>query len=178
VLEHPDLAGGATPRQQRNHLFYNLQSGRFREVTGSGIDAVRVSRGLAVGDLDGDGDLDIAIANCDDVAEVYENLAPQGNWLAVDLAGRKSEGFGIGAKLEVEAGGRRQMREARTASSYLSQNELTLRVGLGGSAAASPAASANPATPVDIDRLTVRWPSGKVQVFERLPAGRRVLVPE
>jgi enediyne biosynthesis protein E4 len=176
VLEHPELARGASPRKQRNQLFENLGNGRFREVTDGGLDAVRVSRGLAVADLDGDGDLDVAIANCDDVAEVYENLAPQGEWLAIDLAGRKSDRFGIGAKVEVEAGGRRQMREARTASSYLSQNELTLRVGLG--TPATPATPATPVTPVNIDRLTVRWPRGKVQVFEGLPAGRRVVVTE
>jgi enediyne biosynthesis protein E4 len=112
--------------------------------------------------LDGDGDLEIAVNNSDDFAEVYENVSTTGSWLAIDLQAARGNRHGIGARLELESAGRRQEREVRTGASYLSQSALTAHFGLG----AAPRA----------DRLTVRWPDGKVQVFEDLPARRRVAV--
>jgi hypothetical protein len=155
--------------RQRNQLFENLGDGRFREETASGMDVVRASRGLACGDLDGDGDLDVAIVNSNEPAEVYENVtgAP-GGWLLVDLAGPAGPAgknrFGIGARLEVEAGGKKQIREVRTGSSYLSQNALAAHFGVGKSER--------------IDRLTVRRPGTPrtVQVFVNLPANRRLVI--
>ncbi|HEX9668677.1 MAG TPA: CRTAC1 family protein [Thermoanaerobaculia bacterium] len=164
VLDRPELFGSPSPYAQRNQVFENLGDGRFREVLDAGLDVVRVSRGLAAGDLDGDADLDLVVVNSNQPAEVYENLAG-GRWLAVELVGRESNRFGIGARLELEAGGRRQVREARTASSYLSQNALTVHFGL-------------PAAAAGVDRLLVRWPSGRRQRVEGLPAGRRLVLFE
>ncbi|MGH9361022.1 MAG: CRTAC1 family protein [Thermoanaerobaculia bacterium] len=162
VLDRPELSGSTSSYAQRNQLFENLGDGRFREALDTGLDVVRVSRGLAAGDLDGDGDLDLAIVNSNQPAEVYENLAA-GRRLAVELVGRESNRFGVGARLALEAGGKRQVREARTASSYLSQNALTVHFGL-------PAPA--------VDWLLVRWPSGKAQRFLALPADRRLVVAE
>ena len=147
--------------EQRNQVFENLGNGRFREDTATGMDAVRSSRGLATGDLDGDGDLEVVIVDSNAAAEVYENASEGGRWLGVDLAVPTGNRFGIGARVEVEAGGKKQIRDVRTASSYLSQNALTAHFGLG---------KADP-----VDRLTVRRP-GKVQVFLGLPANRRVIL--
>ncbi|MFP5283129.1 MAG: ASPIC/UnbV domain-containing protein, partial [Actinomycetes bacterium] len=69
-----------------------------------------------------------------------------------------------GARVELEAGGRKQVRETRTGTSYLSQNALTLHFGMGDAAQA--------------DRLTIRWPDGKVQGLRNLPPGRRIVVAE
>ncbi|HWM90744.1 MAG TPA: CRTAC1 family protein [Thermoanaerobaculia bacterium] len=160
---------GSTYRQ-RNQVFENLGNGKFREDKATGMDVVRVSRGLATGDLDGDGDLEVVIVNSNDLSEVYENTGGTGEggeggrWLAVELEGAKSNRSGIGARLELAAGGKTRIQDVRTASSFQSQNALAAHFGLGAAAAA--------------DRLTVRWPSGKVQVFVQLPADRKVRIAE
>lgn len=155
-----DFIAGSQYRQ-RNQVFENLGNGKFREDTATGVDVVRASRGLAAGDLDGDADLDLAIVNMNEPVEVYENTGAAGNWLLVDIAAPAGNRFGIGARLELEAGGKRQIREVKTASSYASQNALAVHFGLGKSE--------------KVDRLVVRRP-GKVQVFVGLPANRRLVI--
>jgi hypothetical protein len=165
IIHNVEQWGTGTTYKQRNQLFENLGGGHFREVTDSGMDVIRSSRGLAIGDLDGDGDLDVVVTNNNDDAEVYENAGARGGWLQVDLAaesGKTGNRSGIGARLELQAGGKTQKRDVRTASSYESQNALTVHFGLGAAKQA--------------DRLTVRWPDGKVQVFKDLPVDRRVVV--
>lgn len=153
-----------TTYAQRNQVFENTGGGRFEEVSESGMDAVRVSRGLAVGDLDGDGDVDVVISNSNDLAEVYENVTDsQAGWLGVDLRAPGGNTHGVGASVVFNAGTARQQREMRTASSYLSQNAMTLHFGLGDHRHVG---------------LDVTWPSGQRQRFVELPANRRVvLVP-
>jgi hypothetical protein len=165
IIHNAELFGTGTTYKQRNQVFENIGKGVFLEVKDSGVDVVRSSRGLAAGDLDLDGDLDLVITNSDDRSEVYENVSsPAGGWLQVDLAGRGKNTAGIGARLEVESGGRRQVREVRTGSSYLSQNALTAHFGLGAADKA--------------DRLTLCWPGGRIQVFLDLPKDRRIVLAE
>ncbi|HEY9421853.1 MAG TPA: CRTAC1 family protein [Thermoanaerobaculia bacterium] len=147
--------------RQRNQVFENMGNGKFREDKATGMDVVRVSRGLATGDLDGDGDLDVAIVDSNEPAEVYENTSAAGNWLQVDLAALTGNRFGIGARIEVEAGGKRQIRDVKTASSYLSQNALAVHFGLGKAG--------------KVDRLIVRR-GGKVQIYEGLPVNKRIVI--
>ncbi len=163
IIHNIDAWGRGTSYRQRNQLFENLGGGRFVEVEASGMDVVRASRGLATGDLDGDGDLDVVISNSNDRAEVYENLAGGSGWLQVDLVGSAANRFGIGARLDIAAGTRRQWREVRTASSYLSQSALTAHFGLG------------PAATADLD---LRWPGGRRQRFVAVPAGQRLRIFE
>jgi hypothetical protein len=163
IIHNVELWGTGTTFRQRNQLFENLGGGRFREVTASGLDVVRSSRGLACGDLDFDGDLDLALSNSGEACEVYENAGgAQGRWLQVDLEGPGANRFGIGAVVEVEAGRGRQRREVRTASSYLSQNALAAHFGLGQADR--------------VGRLTVRWPGGPVRAYLGLPADRHLLL--
>ncbi|HVG08723.1 MAG TPA: CRTAC1 family protein [Thermoanaerobaculia bacterium] len=163
IIHNAELFKTGTTYKQRNQLFENTGKGVFREVKDGGLDVVRSSRGLAAGDLDLDGDLDLVVTNSDDLSEVYENVtAPAGGWLQVDLAGKRKNTAAIGARVELESGGRKQVRETRTGASYLSQSALTLHFGMG--------------TAAQADRLTIRWPDGKVQALTRLPKDRRIVV--
>ena len=161
----PEVAriGEVGAYEQPNQLFENLGDGRFRERLDVGLDAVRTSRGSAVSDLDLDGDLDIVVVNSNQPSEVYENRT-SGNWLALEPSGPGGAGAkSVGARVVLVTGERRQLRETRAGSSYLSQSTLTSYFGLAGEER--------------VDRVTVRQPaSGRILVLSNLPANRRLLL--
>ncbi len=146
---------------QENQLFENL-GGTFREVSGHGADTLRVTRALAAGDLDLDGDADLVAVNSNDVAELFENVSDRaGGWLQVELRQPAGNRFGLDGRIALDQGARTQLREVRTAVSYLSQNALPVLFGLGQAPA---------------DRLHVRWPDGHRQALLTPPADRRLVV--
>ena len=161
ILDNAEVFDELSRYAQRNQVFENLGQGRFEERDETGVDAIRVSRGLAVADLDGDGDLEVVIMNSNDYAEVYENVGPSSNraYVLVDLVGGASNRFGVDGRITLVAGGRRQIRDVRTASSYLSQGALTAHIGLGAAQR--------------IGSLELLWPSGKRQRYADLPVGSR-----
>ena len=160
---HPE-----SPYRQQNMLLRNVCDGTFEEVTsiaGPGLQLRRSGRGVAFLDYDNDGVLDIAINNQNDPPTLLHNLGSNGNhWVTVRTIGAQSNRDGIGARIEVVAGGRRHIDEVRSGGSYISQNDLRVHVGLG------------PAT--SIDQLIVHWPSGLTEKLHDLAVGRFLTVQE
>ena len=147
---------------QRNFLFENLGNGTFAEValeSGSGFGVEKVSRGAAFGDYDDDGDVDILVLNVDETPTLLRNEGGnRRHWFSLSTVGMQSNRDGIGARILVEAGGVRQIREVGAGSSFLSHNDLRVHVGLGEAE--------------KVERLEIRWPSGLVQEFSDLQADR------
>jgi hypothetical protein len=129
---------------------------------------VQVSRGAAWADYDDDGDLDVAVANNNQPAALLRNEGGnQGHWIAFKLVGAGRKGGnrdGIGARVELRAGGRRQVDEVRSGASYLSQSDMRLHFGLGAATL--------------VDQVEIRWPGGGIQRLEKLPADQVVLVQQ
>jgi len=124
-----------------------------------------VGRGAAFADYDNDGKIDAFIVNLGSPAYLLHNTSPVANhWISVKLTGHKSNRDGIGAQVEVLAGGNRQQRERTAGSGYLSQDDPRVHFGLGGA--------------TKIDRLIVTWPSGTKQVMENVPVDRIMTVEE
>ena len=150
------------PYARPPHLFVNTGSSGFRDVAadlGSGFAQPKVGRGLAYGDFDRDGDLDLLLTTNNGPAYLYENDGHTGNnSIRFHLVGTKSNRDGIGAVVRIFYDGQSQSRMVRGGSSYLSQSELPVTFGLG----------KRPA----IERVQIEWPSGSREEFKKLDAGR------
>jgi hypothetical protein len=149
-------------------LYQNLGNGKFRDITesaGTGFRTPRPSRGLAIGDLDGDGRPEIVLVNMNSTPTLLHNFAPpSGHSLNVSLTGTKSNRSAIGALVTVTAGGRKRVSSLLGGSSFYSQNSFTLHFGLG------------PCTRVD--QLEVRWPNGLAQSWTNVGTDRTVRAVE
>lgn len=153
---------------QRNLLFRNEGGGVFREVgvaSGAGLALEKVSRGLALGDIDNDGDLDVLITNNGQTVDLLRNDGGNRmNSLLVRVIGTKSNRDGIGARVKLTIGSTTYLRQVKSGSSYLGQNDLRVHFGLGEASC--------------INRLEVRWPSGIVDAAGDLEANQIITVLE
>ena len=150
---------------ERNLAFRNLGDLNFEEVGEAwGLDHFGVSFGTAFADFDGDGDLDLVHTNYESGASVFRNDSTTGHRVVIRLVGTQSNRRGIGARIEIESPSGPQIRQLSLARGYLSNSEPMVHFGLG--------------EDIGIDRLTVSWPSGHVQVFTDLPVDRRFTVTE
>ena len=149
-------------------LFANLKGKKFRLATrdaGPYFDAKTVSRGAAFGDLDNDGDIDIVVNNKDLPAAILRNDTKNANhWVRFELQGTRSNRDGIGARLEVVAGGMTIYRQRKGGYSLESSNDPRVLVGVG--------------TADTVDKVTIRWPSGAVSTLEHLATGKSYKVVE
>jgi enediyne biosynthesis protein E4 len=152
VYPEVDKHGLGTRYHQQKQLFLN-EGKRFRHVTkevGGGLAIEKSSRGAAFGDYDNDGDIDVLVVNMNDAPTLLRNDTPRTrHWITLRLVGTKTNRDAIGARVTVDAGGRRHTVVVRADGSYLSSNDVRAHVGLGEA--------------TKITRVEIRWPSGLVQ---------------
>jgi hypothetical protein len=147
---------------QPPHLFLNNGKGSFNDVAaeiGGGFEHAKVGRGLAYGDFDRDGDLDLLLTTNNGPAYLYRNDQLAGNHsIRFQLRGTKSNRDGIGATVRIESGGMSESRMVKSGSSYLSQSELPITFGL--------------EKRDRVNRVEISWPSGRNEEFRNLASGR------
>lgn len=164
ISEYTDSIGFA----QQNTLYENLGNGKFADISnasGQALKDVQVSRGVASGDLDGDGDIDFIVTNNGGKAQIGINNSEQkGGFVGLWLEGKKSNRSAIGARIVAKIGGRTIQRQVIGASSYLSICDFRVLLGIG-------AASA-------VDELTIYWPGGAPQTIKGVAAGKYYRIVE
>src|SRR5262249_1173588 len=150
-----------TTRLQKPVLLRNTGSGKFKDITprgGSYFRKEHLGRGVVLADLDNDGKVDIVVSHMNEPVAILKNVAPSGNhWLGLEPAGKDHGDVG-GARVGVEAGGRKQTRFAKGGGSYASAPDKRFVVGLGPGE--------------KIDKVTVTWPTAKEQEWTGLKADR------
>jgi hypothetical protein len=177
---NPDLfyvTGNVYPEVERKNpqyplktprvVFRNLGDGRVEELltgAGPGIAAAHCSRGCAFGDFDNDGDIDILIVNLNEPPSLLRNdVSGNNNWLKIKLVGTHSNRSAIGARVTAHYGGRQQVQEVLSQSSYYSSNDPRLHFGLGAAATAD---------------LEIRWPDGNKQAMKGVAANQILVIKE
>lgn len=157
-----DFGANGMASRTPKRLFVNRGDGSFEErAFVEGFDTRADARGLAYGDLDGDGAPELVVACFRGRPLLYRNAFAGSGRLRVLLHARPPNRSAIGALVRLSAGGRTQLRQVRAGSSYLAQSSLELLFGLGSEPRA--------------ERLTVRWPDGSVAALSGVPAGARVV---
>ena len=168
-MVYPEAAGKLpdAPYRTPGVIFRNLGGGRFEELLGEGgqgVSEAHSSRGVAFGDFDNDGDIDILVVNLNEPPSLLRNdVSGSNHWLKVLLLGAVSNRGAVGAQVTVEYGGRRQAQAVLAQASYLSVNDRRLHFGLGAETAAN---------------VEVRWPNGNREPVGRVEADRLIVIRE
>ena len=171
VQRHPTVSGARlepywNPYAEPNLLLRNDGAGRFSNVSslaGSFGSEIEISRGLALGDVDNDGDLDILLTNTAGPARLFRNQArKQGSWLAVRAIDLKLKRDAYGAVIIVVAHGKEYVRVVQPGFSYLSSNDPRVHFGFPGVEKA--------------ESIRVLWPDGSEEVFPGVDLGQSVVL--
>jgi enediyne biosynthesis protein E4 len=159
VYPEVDTAHLGSSYREPRLLYWNAGDGKFKDISeqcGPGCTEPQSSRGLAIADLWNDGRVSAVVNNMGGQPMLLVNQARNSNhWLGVVTRGTKSNRDGIGAKITVVAGDHKYVQEVRSGSSYISNNDMRPHFGLGSS--------------TDVNRIEVRWPNGKDEIF---PGGK------
>jgi hypothetical protein len=154
--------------KDRAILYRNNGNGTFADISeraGQGILERHAARGVAFGDYDNDGSVEVLINNQNEPPSLLKSARkPSGNWVILKLEGTISNRSAIGARVRLTAGGHTQVDEVRSGGSYLSQNDLRLHFGVG--------------TPVKIDKIAIDWPGGAHQLEENAGVNRILTIRE
>ena len=155
--------------KQRALLYRNLRNGKFEDIStkaGQALTERRVGRGAAFGDYDEDGDIDVIVNDLDGPPMLLRNDggSKAGHWISLKLVGKKSNRNAVGARVELTAGGLKQIDEVHAGDSYLSHSDWRLHFGLG--------------TATTVDEVSIRWPSGVSQKLTKLPIDRVMTIEE
>jgi len=157
-----------TTYRQRMLLFHNQHDGTFAEVaadSGSALLVPRVSRGLALGDIDNNGYIDVVINNLDGKPTILHNDGGTGNnWITIKTVGHGMNRDAIGAKVKVVSGELVQWDEVHAGGSYLSSNDPRLHYGLGKNS--------------KVDLIEIHWPDGKVEAIKDVAADKFITIEE
>ena len=157
---------------QPNALFVNMGDGTFTDVSdASGANDSGTGRGVAHGDFNDDGLLDLFVVNMGTLdgepgtARLFINTSDTGNnWLRISLQSNDGNLFGIGARVVVATGGVKQVREMGASQSHMSNSVVPVHFGLG-----------NAQT---VDTVEVHWPSGRAQLLENVPVNQELTIVE
>jgi hypothetical protein len=156
------------PMAQRPQLFLARGDGRFAlapRASAAGLfERPAVGRGVAVGDLDNDGRVDLVVVRRDAPVALLHNLSRGGHWLTVRLVGSRSPRTPVGARVTCRTGTTTQTRWLTTGTSYLSAHDARLHFGLGAAGT--------------VDELVLAWPSGTVQRWSGVTADRVLRIDE
>lgn len=157
----------AYPYKTPRIVFRSLGNGKFEELieeAGPALVEAHSSRGCAFGDFDNDGDLDVLIINMNEPPSLLRNdVTGNNHWLKVKLIGSKSNRSAIGARATIFYGGRKQVQEVLSQSSFYSANDLRLHFGLGAVTTAD---------------LEIRWPNGAIEKVAKINANQLVTIKE
>jgi hypothetical protein len=160
----PSSSGYREPKMF--HL--NQKDGTFcdaSDLAGKALMERHVSRGLAVGDLFNDGNIDVVIGDLDGGPMILRNRGISGrHWVSFELTGTKSNRLALNARISIVAGGMTQTDEVHSGGSYLSQNDLRIHFGL--------------ANATKIDKVEIRWPSGYKETLTNLGVDQHYSVIE
>ncbi len=156
------------PNPRMNAQLFTYPGGKtwqeVSRVAGDYFQKLWMARGVATGDYDKDGDLDVLVLNLEDQACLLRNDSQRGQWLNLSFIGYQSNRYGVGARVQVTAGDRTYMQEVCGGTSFAASHEPILSFGLGQF--------------TEEVSLKVQWPSGCEQVFEHVSVGQHLVIDE
>ncbi len=153
---------------QEDQLFENLGKGKFKDVSverGEYFKEEYVGRGACMGDYDNDGDIDVYVMNLNSHGKLLRNnQGNKNNWITLNLKGTISNRDGIGSRIKLTSGNKVQTAQKKSTTGYLSQNDSRLQFGL--------------LKNKIVDKIEIKWPSGKLQVLENVKVNQILTVTE